>query len=325
MSNLEVSPRETDCGGLQVLDPPPPPQTLLPRAVPLGGPRAMSVNRTLPHRDIRTIGAWCFVDHFGPGDVPQSAVTGMNVPPHPHMGLQTVSWLLSGEVKHRDSVGGHALIRPGQLNVMTAGHGIAHSEYSRSDGQRPFGAQLWVALPEQHRAQRPHFEHHADLPDLPVGGLSVRVIMGEVDSVASPAATYSPIVGAAVSVPSGASGRIPLHRDFEYGVLVTDGNVDVAGTDVPSGALRYLGWGNGDLHVRSSGGAQVLLLGGEPMTEHLLMWWNFVGRNHDEIVEARRQWQDRDPRFGDVVGDDTAWLPAPELPTTRLKPRPPRR
>ena len=285
----------------------------------------MSVNRTLPHRDIRTIGAWCFVDHFGPGDVPRPAGTGMNVPPHPHVGLQTVSWLLSGEVEHRDSVGGHALIRPGQLNVMTAGQGIAHSEYSRSAGQRLFGAQLWVALPEQHRAQRPHFEHHADLPDLDLGGLSVRVIMGEVDGVTSPAATYSPIVAAAISVPAAGAGPIPLHRDFEYGVLVADGNVDVEGTAVPSGALRYLGWGNENLHLRSLEGAQVLLLGGEPMTEHLLMWWNFVGRSHAEIEQARRQWQARDPRFGEVVGDDTAWLPAPELPTTRLKPRPPRR
>src|SRR5919202_6561195 len=162
--------------------------TLLePREVPLGGPRAMLVHRTLPHRDIRTIGAWCFVDAFGPSTGP-----GMHVPPHPHIGLQTVTWLLAGDVEHRDSVGSRQLVHPGELNVMTAGRGIAHSEDSVGPaGSGMHGVQLWTALPDADRQQAPHFEHHGDLPVLTAAGLRGTVFVGTLYGATSPAAAYS--------------------------------------------------------------------------------------------------------------------------------------
>jgi hypothetical protein len=302
MSNLEEHPAEQECTSAAS----PLPELLEPREVPLGGPRAMTVRRTLPHKRIRTVGAWCFVDHYGPQR------TRMAVPPHPHIGLQTVSWLLAGEVDHRDSLGSLQRVRPGELNLMTAGRGIAHSEYSVDDGPL-HGVQLWVALIDEHRDRAAAFEHHADLPA--DGG--IRVIVGELAGMRSPAAVYSPLLG----VQTDGEVHLPLEPDFEYAVLALDGPLEVNGSRVPHGALQYLGWGGRDLRLT---GGRAMVLGGEPMSEHLLMWWNFVGRSHDEIVAAREQWQAGDPRFGDVPGDVNPRLPAPPMPGLRLKPRPPR-
>ncbi len=324
MSNLESRPVERGCGGVDVLEPSPPPSLLEPREVPLGGPRAMLVRRTLPHRDIRTIGAWCFVDHYG---VRGAVADTMSVPPHPHIGLQTVSWLLEGEVAHRDSVGNAQVVRPGELNLMTAGRGIAHSEYSLADQRASvglFGIQLWVALPEAHRAQAPHFEHHDDLPTFSDGELTATVLLGELAGVRSPAATYSPILGAELRLGPGAEVVLDLERDLEHGLLAADGDVEVDGSAVPFGTLRYQGWGRSRLHLSSRSGATALLLGGEPLAEQLLMWWNFVARSHEEIVAARQDWQGG-RRFGAVVDDEHAPLPAPELPNVALRPRPSRR
>mgnify|MGYP003810503317 FL=1 len=302
MSNLEEHPSERKCQSTVS----PLPELLEPREVPLGGPRAMTVRRTLPHKRIRTVGAWCFVDHYGPER------TRMTVPPHPHIGLQTVSWLLSGEVEHRDSLGSLQRVRPGELNLMTAGHGIAHSEYSVDDGPL-HGVQLWVALPDADRDAPPAFGHHADLPATE----GVRVIVGELAGMRSPAQVFSPLVGAQTS----ADVALPLELDFEYAVLALDGPVDVNGYPVPHGALQYLGWGIPEVRIT---GGQALLLGGEPMREHLLMWWNFVGRTHDEIVQAREQWQAGDARFPEVPDDPNPRLPAPPMPGVALKPRPSR-
>jgi redox-sensitive bicupin YhaK (pirin superfamily) len=318
MSNLERRPPVNECGvrGREA----PPPVLLEPREVPLGGPRAMTVRRTLPHKSIRTVGAWCFVDHYGP------QATTMSVPPHPHMGLQTVSWLLSGEVEHRDSLGSLQRIRPGELNVMTAGPGIAHSEYTVGDGtEQLHGVQLWVALTEPHRDTAPAFEHHANLPMVSLSGMSARVICGQFAGAESPATAYSPLVGAELSIEVGAVVDVPLTRDFEYAVLALDGSVEVEGRRVDRGCLQYMGWGRAGLRVAAPDGGRLLLLGGEPLTEHLLMWWNFVGRSHDEVEAAREQWQAGDARFGAVVGDDNPRLPAPPMPSVPLVPRPPRR
>ena len=163
MSNLERSPREMACGGRATVAVDPVREVLVGRPVALGGPRGMTVTRTLPNRGRRMVGAWCFVDYYGPDDVSDSP--GMQVAPHPHTGLQTVSWLVEGEVLHRDSVGSVQLVRPGQLNLMTAGHGISHSEQSPADRSPVLhGVQLWTALPDHDRDVRPHFEHHPDLP-----------------------------------------------------------------------------------------------------------------------------------------------------------------
>src|SRR6201988_275271 len=161
----------------------------------------ITVRRMLPLRLRRSIGAWCFIDHYGPMDV--DGVTGMAVPPHPHIGLQTVTWLLSGNVLHRDSLGSEQLIRPGQLNLMTSGRGIAHAEESPAEHDPTLhGVQLWVALPDAGRQVDPAFEHHGELPATSLGGFMITVLTGELAGAASAATTFSPIVGAELSAAS---------------------------------------------------------------------------------------------------------------------------
>ncbi|KQX62084.1 pirin family protein [Angustibacter sp. Root456] len=284
------------------------------------------VNRTLPHRDRRMVGAWCFVDTYGPDAV--ITMPGMRVPAHPHIGLQTVSWLLEGTIEHRDSLGSHQMVQPGELNLMTAGHGIAHSEESPQERPpRLHGAQLWVALPEHARHVEPRFEHVVDLPRLRLGDVTVTVIVGELAGEASPARVHSPLVGADLDVAGPA--QVPLQVDFEHAVVVTSGQVEVDGELLRPGRLLYLGTGRDRLHVTSASGGRCLLLGGEPFDEEILMWWNFVGRTHEEIVEARERWMGElaggfageQVRFGAVPGFTGAPLAAPALPTSRLRPR----
>ncbi len=277
------------------------------------------VRRTLPHRDIRMIGAFCFIDHYGPTTTSGPDAHPMIVPPHPHSGLQTVSWLVTGEIDHRDSVGSIQRIQPGALNLMTAGRGIAHSEYSHGAGEI-HGVQLWVALSEEHRHQDPHFEHHASPPGVTSGSLDTHVLMGSLSGVTSPAATYSPLVCAELLM-SGGTERVTLDRQFEHGVLPLDGDAWIDGTQVPRGALHYTPSGRDDLALRVSTTTRLLLVGGVPFDEDILMWWNFVGRDHDEIVQFREDWH-AGRRFGTVTDDDLEPLAAPELPTVRLKPRP---
>ncbi len=274
------------------------------REVPLGGPRAMPVSRTLPNVRRRMIGAWCFVDAYGPEE------TVMRVPPHPHTGLQTVSWLVAGRVLHRDSLGSLQEIRPGGLNLMTAGRGISHSEESRREVLH--GVQLWVALPDEHRQVEPAFEHHGSLPVRTGPGFAATVIMGSWGGETSPATVHSPLVGAEVAVDG--SAELPLDPAFEHGVLLLDGVVE----PLRRGPLCYLPPGRESLRV--SGQGRVLLIGGEPFGEEIVMWWNFVGRGHDEIVAFRKEWMEGEG-FGAVEGFDGDPLPAPVLPGTRLRPR----
>jgi redox-sensitive bicupin YhaK (pirin superfamily) len=295
---------------------------LEPREVPLGGVRAMMVRRTLPHRDVRTIGPWCFVDHYRVEH--PAAGRSMDVPPHPHTGLQTVTWLLSGEVEHRDSVGSVAAVRPGELNLMTAGHGIAHSEVSAPGTGTLHGVQLWVALPDEHRNQAPHFEAHAGLPGWTSDGLRATVVVGELGGARSPAATYSPVVGAHLVLAAGARVALPVDPAFEHGLLLLEGSVQVEGVEPAVGALLSVGGARRELAVGSVTGGQILLLGGAPFEEDLLMWWNFVGRTQEEIVAARESWAAGE-RFGAVHGYPGEPLPAPALPTTTLRARPRRR
>jgi redox-sensitive bicupin YhaK (pirin superfamily) len=282
----------------------------------------MQVRRTLPHRALRTIGAFCFVDHYGPAPTHGTGGHPMVVPPHPHTGLQTVSWLLSGVIDHRDSVGSVQRIRPGELNLMTSGHGIAHSEYSVGDVEL-HGVQLWVALPDLARHQEPHFEHHGDLPRIEADGFTACVVMGALLGEESKAATYSPLVCAELALAPG-QHRIPVTPDFEHGVLSITGRVEVDRAAIARGSLHYVPLGRDALEMAVDTETTVLMIGGVPFDEELLMWWNFVGRSHDEIVNARADWAAGSPRFGSVVDDDQPSMGAPELPTVRLKPRPQR-
>ena len=321
VSNLEKDPvEEVSTGssgdGVTVLEP---------RDVPLGGPRAMTVRRTLPQRSRSLIGAWCFVDHYGPDLVEDRG--GMVVPPHPHTGLQTVSWLFAGEIEHRDSVGSHAPVRPGELNLMTAGSGIAHSEVSTPATTVLHGAQLWVALPDSARHGSPAFESYVPQP-FAHGAATVRVFIGELAGVASGATVFTRLLGAQVDLPAGASVTFEVDGGFEHGVLVDAGDVTVDGHAVPVSHLGYVPLGRSALTIATGAEpARVLLLGGEPLGERIVMWWNFIGRSHQEIVDYRDAWQrevieggDRHGRFGTVDYDGNA-LPAPELPNVRLSPR----
>jgi redox-sensitive bicupin YhaK (pirin superfamily) len=322
MSNLEKEPLEpVEHTGER---PPGAIEMLEPRDVPLGGPRAMGVRRTLPQRSRSLIGAWCFVDHYGPDLVQEGS--GMVVPPHPHTGLQTVSWLFAGEIDHRDSVGSHALVRPGELNLMTAGSGIAHSEVSTSATTVLHGAQLWLALPEGSRHIAPAFEHYAP-PAVELEGATARVFIGSLVGSASPALAMSPLIGAQLDLAPFTELELPVEPGFEHGVLLDRGAVAVDGEDVPLAHLAYREPGASTLRlVAGADGARLLLIGGAPFGEQIIMWWNFIGRTHEEIVRFRDEWQADvvagardDGRFGRVAGYDGRPLPAPELPGVRLK------
>jgi hypothetical protein len=291
------------------------------REVPLGGIRALNVWRTLPHRDLPTVGAWCFMDHFGPTE------EGMTVLPHPHIGLQTVTWPLSGQIRHRDNLGSDVVLRPGELNLMTAGDGVSHSEFSVLDpgAEEPdlmHGIQLWVALPDGPRSGPAAFEHIADLPRVSGAGWRGIVLVGEFDGATSKATTHTPIVGVELTIAARSLVTLPLNPAFEYAVLAVDGPICVQGdTAVAHRQVFYMAPGRDRVALDASRDTTVLLLGGEPFTDPLVMWWNFIGRDHDEIVAAREDWENQTGRFGTVDGHDGAYIPAPPMPPLRLKPR----
>lgn len=307
-------------------------EILEPREVPLGGLRAMNVRRTLPQRRRSLIGAWCFLDHYGPDRVDETG--GMLVAPHPHIGLQTVSWLFGGTIEHRDSIGSHARVKPGELNLMTAGRGISHSEVSTDETTELHGVQLWVALPGADRETDPGFVHYAP-PVVHGQGWDAQVFLGSMLGSESPVATFTPLVGAEVILDDGTDLAPDTRDDFEYGVLVDFGAVRVNGEEVQRNELGYVAAGEG-LRLEASGLTHLLVIGGRPLGEEIVMWWNFVGRDHDEIVRARADWtaqitdnngtvQDSseiyDGRFGIVAGDHLPPVPAPTLPNATLKPR----
>jgi redox-sensitive bicupin YhaK (pirin superfamily) len=204
---------------------------------------------------------------------------------------------------------------------MTSGRAISHSEESpREHARLLHGAQLWVALPDGHRNTAPAFEHHAGLPTVSAPGLHATVIMGTLDSATSPGTAHTPLVGADLALTAGADLRLPLESDFEYAVLAMSGSVDVDGVRVEPGSMLYLGCGRRELPLLARTDSAVLLLGGEPFDEKIVMWWNFIGRSGEEIAQARSAWMEG-ARFGDVHGYDGARLAAPEMPAMPLKPR----
>ncbi len=355
MSNLEDRPDEVAGAGAVT----PGIEIMTPRDVPLGGPRAMRVRRTLPQRHRSLIGAWCFVDHYGPDRVADTG--GMSVAPHPHTGLQTVSWLFTGEVEHRDSAGNHAMVRPGEVNLMTAGRGISHSEVSPPSTTTLHGAQLWVALPDSDRFADPGFAHHAPSP-VTGDGWTVRVFLGSLLGDTSPVETYTPLLGAEVLLDPGTTLAVEADETFEHGVLADTGVLSVAAppsiepVEIKQNDLAYIPPGRSTLTLTAyDEPVRVLLLGGPPFGESIVMWWNFVGRSHDEIVRFREEWQAqvldpagaerapaeagglpeggtpsrvvpdsqlvREGRFGVVVGDHLPPIPAPPLPNVRLRER----
>lgn len=302
-----------------------------PRSIKLTTRTGVEVRRTLPHAAKRMIGAWCFIDHFGP--TPQT--DAMVVAAHPHTGLQTVTWLIEGAIEHRDSIGSVQRIEPGQLNLMTAGRGIAHSELSLAGPERLHAVQLWVALPKVSIDVAPAFEHQANLPKLAGAGFSATVLVGSFMGVTAETKIFSPMMGAEIRIPANQTVTLDLEQDFEYGVLVVEGTAIIATnrdpsltTQVPTSALFVVETGHSSVTISSGdAGLVLLLLGGEPFVEKILMWWNFIGRTHDDIVRDRNDWNnhlelaesaERWPEFEDHIG---GWIPAPELPNLILQPR----
>ena len=318
MSNLDRRPAAQVLGGLDATVAGPALDLLPGKEVLLG--ESTRVRRLLPTLGRRLVGAWAFVDHYGPDDV--SAGAGMQVAPHPHTGLQTVSWLLEGAVHHRDSLGSDVEFGPGQLALMTAGHGIAHAEQSPVEHPRFLhGAQLWVALPDASREIAPAFEHHATLPGWTSDGLTTTVLMGSFGGATSPGTAYTPLVGVDLALAAGADVELPVEPDFEYGLLAASGTATVEGAPLERGAMLYLGTGRRSLRLTAGEATRLLLLGGEPFEEHLVMWWNFVGRSGEEIADYAEQWNAESERFGAVVGYDGERLEAPPLPPVPLKAR----
>lgn len=316
VSNLERSPALTASGGTAGVAPEPVHQVFAGKQVLLG--ETTTVRRVLPNLGRRLVGPWCFVDHYGPEDVADRP--GMQVPPHPHIGLQTVSWLVTGEVHHRDSLGSDQVIRPGQLGLMTAGFGITHAEQSPVPHPALLhGVQLWVALPAAARNVAPAWEHHAALPVVASHGARATVVLGQLAGATSPGTVHSPLVGVDLDLDAGGEALLPLERDFEHALLVTAGSVTVDDDELAPGSMLYLGSARSSLRAASARGARAMLLGGAPFEERIVMWWNFVARTNEEIVQARRDWASGDV-FGDVAGYGGYRLPAPELPPVRLRP-----
>ncbi|MGW7791925.1 pirin family protein [Streptomyces tricolor] len=328
MSNVETDPVEVRCGtevdGERATGAPRV-EVLTPRDVPLGGPRAMTVRRTLPQRTRTLIGAWCFADHYGPDDV--SDTGGMDVAPHPHTGLQTVSWLFSGEIEHRDSLGSHAFVRPGELNLMTGGYGISHSEVSTPRTTVLHGVQLWVALSEEHRATARDFRHYVPEP-VRTDGAEISVFLGSLAGAASPVPTFTPLLGAEIVLRPRATVTLAVDPAFEHGLLVDRGTVRLADALLDPAELGCVHPGPRTLTLanESDDTARAVLLGGTPFEEEIVMWWNFIGRSHEDIVRAREEWENSSERFGAVEGYPGDRLPAPVLPNATLTPRrnPPR-
>ncbi|MGH9132407.1 MAG: pirin family protein [Ilumatobacteraceae bacterium] len=258
----------------------------------------LHVRRALPRRARRNVGAWCFVDHIGPASVTEDR--GVDIGPHPHIGLQTVTWLFEGEIVHRDSLGSEQLIRAGQLNLMTAGHGVSHSEEATGRYRGVLhGMQLWVAQPDATRDGRPAFEHHGALPVLELDCGTGTVIVGQIGDVASPARRDSDHVGIDLDLHHGTS-VVPLDPASEYALVVAGGAIRVGARDIEPGGLGYLGTGRDELALTVTAPARALLIGGVPLEQPLLMWWNFVARTRDEVSDAYDDWVAESERFGTV-------------------------
>ncbi|HEX6738316.1 MAG TPA: pirin family protein [Vicinamibacteria bacterium] len=316
MSNLAPTPTAEAAAG----DQPAPGPTL--EALPgrLTDVAGLPIRRLLPRSRRRLVGPWCFLDSYGP--LTFTSGKPMDVAPHPHTGLQTVSWLLAGEVIHHDSLGLAGPAGPGVLNLMTAGRGIAHSEETpEGHSGRLRGVQLWVALPEGSRETSPAFEQHPALPALDVEGGRATVILGALGSARSPGRTFSPMVGADVAGAAGGRLALPLEAEFEHALVLLEGECALDAAPLALDTLYYLGVGRRELVL--AGGPQpcrLLLLGGAPFGETILMWWNFVGRTTEEIVAAREDWE-AGRRFGEVRAYRGERLPAPPF-LARPVPRP---
>jgi redox-sensitive bicupin YhaK (pirin superfamily) len=271
--------------------------------------QGLTIRRAVPNRERRMIGAWCFFDHFGPLNLKEG---GMSVAPHPHIGLQTFTWTLAGEILHRDSLGSKQVIEPGTINLMTAGKGISHSEESLPNGTL-HGVQLWIALPNAVRECEPEFMHYPVLPTHTQDGVLITVLAGDLYHLRAPTKVHSPLVGLDLNALEDATTTLPLDPTFEYGILVLSGQISAEEEVIEPGVLLYMGCGRSSLSFSLPKDSRVFIIGGKPFEEEILLWWNFVARTRQEIVDASNDWENH-VRFGEVVGFDGERLSAPAVP-----------
>ncbi len=269
------------------------------------------VERVLPQIARRTVGPFVFFDRFGPTDFAPGS--GSDVRPHPHIGLSTLTYLLSGEILHRDSLGVVQAIRPGAVNWMTAGRGIAHSERTppavRAAGSRIFGAQMWVGLPQKDEEIAPSFVHHepAELPLVAGDGTTLRVVAGTLAGARSPVPVYSPLFFADAELAAGARLALPPEHP-ERAVYPISGRITIGGQPAETGKLHVLG-GAGALVIESAEPGRVLMFGGAPLDGPRHMWWNFVSSRRERIEQAKADW--KGGRFARIPGE-TEFIPLPE-------------
>ena len=272
------------------------------------------IKRALPSREKRMIGAWCFLDHAGPVHFKQGE--GLDVGPHPHIGLQTFTWMIDGTMMHTDSVGSEQMIRPKQVNLMTAGYGISHTEVAPQTETEMHAAQLWIALPDDKKDIAPRFDHYPELPTLLHNEIEFTVLVGEYLGQTSPVAVYTPLLGVDLTAQADSTTTLPLNPEFEYAFMALEGSAVINGQQLTQDNMWVLEPGLEHIQIEISKGSRVLLLGGTPFESPILLWWNFVGRSYEEIAEARQQWIDHDSRFGEIPSYTGERLKAPELPSS---------
>lgn len=279
----------------------------------------LKIARLVPSRMRRMIGAWCFLDHAGPVDF--TAGQGMNVGPHPHIGLQTFTWMIEGTVRHLDSLGSDQLIYPNQVNLMTAGKGISHAEISPpNQASRLHAAQLWIALPDSQRHMDPHFQNYPTLPVVQKDAFDATILVGNSFGVTSPVSVFTPLVAVDLVVKKTGIFELPLDSSFEHGITILEGQAMVNGELLEAGTLLYFAEGHTSVTISCDATTRLLMIGGEPFKEDILLWWNFVARTQAEVEQARHDWEAKSPRFGSITDPDAgAWLIAPSLEGIHLK------
>ncbi|WP_180003543.1 MULTISPECIES: pirin family protein [unclassified Acinetobacter] len=270
------------------------------------------IKRALPSRHKRMIGAWCFLDHAGPVHFPQG--DGLDVGPHPHIGLQTFTWMIDGTMMHTDSLGTHQLIQPKQVNLMTAGYGISHTEVAPESETQMHAAQLWIALPDDKINMAPQFDHYPELPVVTQDGIELTVLVGEFLQTKSPVKVHSELLGVDLRSSESQSTILPLNPKFEYGFMALEGTASINGHELNEDNMVVLEPGLTQVKIDLHAGGRVLLLGGEPFESPILLWWNFVGRTQEELNIAREQWINQDERFGSIPDYDGPRLEAPAFP-----------
>lgn len=281
----------------------------------------LTVQRLIPQRGLRMVGPWCFVDHFGP--LPIADYADFDVAPHPHCGLQTITWLFSGQLLHHDSLGYQQPLRRDQLNLMTSGHGISHAEVADQQLSEPLhGLQLWSALPPASAHTQPRFDHYPQVPKFTIGECTASLLIGSYyreqgDSAqrfSSPALSFHPSVALILSTPKATALELTLEREFEHALYVVSGRIDCLQQTVMTHQLLNLGSNRQRLAIELSADTKVLLIGGEAFEQPVRMWWNFVAADMQQLQQAQQQWNIGHARFGQVSSYHGDRLMAPELP-----------